>query len=172
MEGFKRFIGRDSVVNFELWAILYGLEIACIRNYSKVFIESDYRVAIEMIKKNSVNTPSMTLIRKINEAKRHTQTVKFQHVPREGNIVANWLIRYCPCDDVELIIIEFLIFYIRRLLLEDKLSTYRVGDENDVSKHAHLSIGLKDVWCDCGHLNPCRPSTFLTQNPPCQYDCW
>ncbi|MBA0819455.1 hypothetical protein Gohar_019416 [Gossypium harknessii] len=88
--------------------------------------ESDYRVAIEMIKKNSVNTPSMTLIRKINEAKRHTQTVKFQHVPREGKIVADWLIRYCPCDDVELIIIEFLIFYSRRLLLEDKLSTYRV----------------------------------------------
>lgn len=56
---------------------------------SKVLIDSDCRVAIEMIKKNSVNTLSMTLIRKINEAKRNTQTVKFQHVPREGNIVAD-----------------------------------------------------------------------------------
>lgn len=82
--------------------------------------------AIEMIKENSENTPSVTLISKIKEVSRHLQAAKFQHVPREGNMVADWLARSCPCIDVELVIINFPIFYVRRLLLEDKLGNPRV----------------------------------------------
>ncbi|KAH1064362.1 hypothetical protein J1N35_029349 [Gossypium stocksii] len=62
----KIYIER-GYAKFELCAILVGLEVAQLRNYSKVIVESDYLDAIEMILGNSVNIPSMTIIRRINE---------------------------------------------------------------------------------------------------------
>ncbi|MBA0865002.1 hypothetical protein Goshw_008060, partial [Gossypium schwendimanii] len=50
VEGFRRVLSRGSTLNFELWAILYGLEVARLKKYTKVIIESDCRMAIEILK--------------------------------------------------------------------------------------------------------------------------
>ncbi|MBA0697893.1 hypothetical protein Goari_021412 [Gossypium aridum] len=68
-----KYIGRGFALKFELWAILVGLEVARLRNYSKVIVESGSLDAIEMILGNSVNIPSMTIIRRINEFRRKLQ---------------------------------------------------------------------------------------------------
>lgn len=114
------------MVNLELWVTLLGLEIAWIRNYTNVLMASDCLISIELINESNTDRSSSTLIRKINEATRHIQMVKFQYVPREGNIVADWLIKTCTCEDVELRIIDFPNFHVRKLLLEDKICTFHV----------------------------------------------
>lgn len=73
LESFRKYIGRGFALKFELWAILVGLEVAWLRNYSKVIVESDSLDAIEMILGNFVNIPSMTIIRRINEFRRKLQ---------------------------------------------------------------------------------------------------
>ncbi|MBA0678772.1 hypothetical protein Goari_020094 [Gossypium aridum] len=126
--GFKRFSGCRNVVNLELWAILHRHEIARTINCTKVIMESDCLIAIELIKESNANLSSYTLIRKKNEVTRHIQMVKFQYIPREGNMMADWLAKSCTCEDVEHRIIDFPNFYVRGLILEDKISTFHVRD--------------------------------------------
>lgn len=52
--------------------------------------------------------------------------VKFQYAPRESNTVIDWLARDYPCTDVNLGIIEFLDFHVKRLLLDDKFGNILV----------------------------------------------
>ncbi|MBA0608528.1 hypothetical protein Godav_020740 [Gossypium davidsonii] len=67
IEGFQRFIGRRSVVVTELWAILHGLKIVQKSGYTKVIIESDCMIDVDMIKECFKSIPSMTLVRKIKK---------------------------------------------------------------------------------------------------------
>ncbi|KAK5834918.1 hypothetical protein PVK06_010598 [Gossypium arboreum] len=59
----------------------------------------------------------MTLVRRIKEVSRHFESVKFQFVNREGNMVAD---RTCPSTHVNLHILDAPTFHIRKLLFEDK----------------------------------------------------
>lgn len=74
-----------------------------------------------MVKKKLENISSDTLIRKIQEVCDSFQLVKFQHVTREGNKVADWLGRSCPYSNSELDNIEIPNLQVKRLLLKDKL---------------------------------------------------
>ncbi|KAH1031732.1 hypothetical protein J1N35_043906 [Gossypium stocksii] len=86
LEGFKKYIRRGSILKSEICDILIGLQVARLRNYIKVIFESDCLYTIEMILEISMNIPSMTLIRRIKEVRRKLQEVKFQFVPKEGNM--------------------------------------------------------------------------------------
>ncbi|KAK5795671.1 hypothetical protein PVK06_036943 [Gossypium arboreum] len=121
VEGFQGFIGRESVVNSELWAILHDLEITLNRGYNKVIMETDCMMAMEMIKEGLGSTHSTTIVRKIKMMPRQFASVKFQFVNREGNMIVHWLARTFPSSEVDLVRIDVPLFHIRKLLLEDKL---------------------------------------------------
>ncbi|KAK5785914.1 hypothetical protein PVK06_040536 [Gossypium arboreum] len=48
LEVFRKYIGRGSTLKSELWPILTGIEVALLRNYSKIIVKSDCLDAIEM----------------------------------------------------------------------------------------------------------------------------
>ncbi|MFQ6619709.1 hypothetical protein Gotur_000332 [Gossypium turneri] len=85
-------------------------------------------IAIELTKKSNVNLSSSTLIRKFNEVTRYIKMFNFQYVPRKGNMAMDSLAKTCTSDDVELRIIDFPNFHVRKLLLEDKIGTFHVRD--------------------------------------------
>lgn len=58
-EGFRKYMGRGFALKSELWVILIGLEVAQLRKYRKIIVESDCLDVIEMIMGNLM----MTLIR-------------------------------------------------------------------------------------------------------------
>ncbi|KAG8478256.1 hypothetical protein CXB51_028031 [Gossypium anomalum] len=76
-EGFRKKLGRCSIFNVELWAILCGLEVARLRNYRKVIVESDCLVAMECRTDKSGDSHLMILVRKITAVNRCFQMVKF-----------------------------------------------------------------------------------------------
>ncbi|MBA0732504.1 hypothetical protein Gogos_016591, partial [Gossypium gossypioides] len=84
-------------------------------------MESDCLIAIELTKKSNVNISSSTLIRKFSEVTRYIQMFNFQYVLRKGNMATDSLAKTCTSDDVELKIIDFPNFHVRKLLLEDKI---------------------------------------------------
>lgn len=108
-------------MNYELWAILHGLELVWLGEHKKVIVETDCLQVVKMIKDCSNNTPSMTLVRKIKKVYCQFNAVKFQFVHRRGNTIVDWLAKIYPNIKVSLRIIDVLIFHIRKLLLEDKL---------------------------------------------------
>ncbi|KAG8485764.1 hypothetical protein CXB51_019103 [Gossypium anomalum] len=126
IEGLQRFFGRGLAVNSELWAILHFLEIAKIRGYTKVIIEFDCMVAVDMIKECSGSTPSMTLVRKIKKVSRQISKVKYQLVNRKCNMVADWLAKSYLSNDVNLVYIDVPTPHVRKLLLEEKLGDSRI----------------------------------------------
>lgn len=65
LSGFQCSVGYCSALDAELWAILHGLQLALIRGYPKVVIESDCVVAINMIKAQQVGETMTTLIHQI-----------------------------------------------------------------------------------------------------------
>ncbi|MBA0688412.1 hypothetical protein Goari_006203, partial [Gossypium aridum] len=95
LEGFMKYIGRGSTLKSELWVILTGLEVARLQNYIKIIVESGYLDAVEMILGNFF-------------------------VQREDNKVVDWLAQLGSNIDVELTLLEFPNFSVRKLLLEDK----------------------------------------------------
>ncbi|MBA0675400.1 hypothetical protein Goari_016946 [Gossypium aridum] len=102
LEGFRKYTRRGSALKSEICDILIGLQVARLRKYIKVIVESDRLYTIEMILEISVNIPWMTLIQRINEVRRKLQEVKFQFVPREGNMVADWFTKSGSINDAKI----------------------------------------------------------------------
>lgn len=80
--------------------------------------------AIECLTDRAGDCHSMTLVRKITTVKKCFQMVKFQFIQREGNMVANWIVKTCLRGDYELAIIDIPTFHGRKLLLEDNLGDF------------------------------------------------
>ncbi|KAG8502826.1 hypothetical protein CXB51_000473 [Gossypium anomalum] len=120
-EGFIKHLGRCFIFNAELWAIFCGLEVAKLREYRKLIMESDCLEAVSALR--------ISLGKKISTVKRYFQIVKFQFIQREGNMVANWIVRTCPRGESKLSIIDFPTFHVKKLLLEDKLGNSFVNDK-------------------------------------------
>ncbi|MBA0782933.1 hypothetical protein Gotri_000738 [Gossypium trilobum] len=79
-EGFRKQLGRCSIFNAKLWVIVYGLEVARLRDYRKVIAESDCLEAVKCLTHRSGDCHSMTLVRKITTVKKCFQMVKFQFI--------------------------------------------------------------------------------------------
>lgn len=110
-------------MNLELWAILQGLELARLRGFAKLVVESDCSVAIDMLKDNSEGTPLNIIVRKIKEISRHLTAVEFQFVRRRGNLVADYLARSCISFEFGIRIINSLSSYVKRLILNNSTVT-------------------------------------------------
>lgn len=76
-------------MNAEFWAILIGLQVAQGRGFSRVIIESDYKVVVELILKSFDGVTMTTIVRRIKEVSRNFIQVKFQFIGRDDNGIAD-----------------------------------------------------------------------------------
>lgn len=75
------------------------------RGQTKVFIEINCMLTIEMIKEKLKVTQSMTIVKKIKILYRQFEAVKIQFVHKK-NTITDSLARLCSSNDVNLIIID------------------------------------------------------------------
>lgn len=87
------------------------------RGYTKVIVEIDSMITVDMLKESLGNTHTMTC----QENQGRVLTVKFQFVCREGNMVTDWLARSFLSNDVNLVTIDVPTLHVMKLLLEDKI---------------------------------------------------
>ncbi|KAK5811264.1 hypothetical protein PVK06_026591 [Gossypium arboreum] len=124
--GFCRFINRGFAITTELWAILHGLRIAWQKGYTKVIIESDNKSVVAMLTDVSIESSSLTtLVQRIKEECRGNWTVKIQHIFHKVNKVADYIVSY-SMKKYDMEIIDFPMFDVRQLLLEDKMGDFYV----------------------------------------------
>ena len=78
-------LGRCSIMNAELWAILKGLELAWEKGYKMVEMEVDSLMDVKKIlrDKDTINIHS-SLIRAIQEFLKRDWTIQINHVYRES----------------------------------------------------------------------------------------
>nr|KYP65965.1 Putative ribonuclease H protein At1g65750 family [Cajanus cajan] len=89
-------IGRCSIIQTELWAILHGLRIIQSRKLSgRVMVESDSSLEIRLILEGCSSAhPCSTLVQEIVELTRQVNFVSFTHILREADKVADFLAKY------------------------------------------------------------------------------
>lgn len=117
--GFQKFMGCGTALNSELWAILLGLQVAQVRGFARVILESDCKVAVDLILESLEGAPSTTIVRRIKETTRNFERVKFQFISREGNRLADWLAKTGANDTTNLQIMEVPSLCIKSLLIKD-----------------------------------------------------
>ncbi|KAL6543520.1 hypothetical protein OROHE_010142 [Orobanche hederae] len=88
---FSEFLGERSNNYAELYAIWRGLDLCVSRNFVKVWLESDSNTALHLIKNhNNSHWKLLGLLTKIWNLMDIVE-VRFSHIFREGNAVADWL---------------------------------------------------------------------------------
>ncbi|CAL1390513.1 unnamed protein product [Linum trigynum] len=93
--GFVGNIGSATAALAELWAFFHGLEIAWTRGCRVLRIESDSKLAIELIQNRHDQVhPYSTLISAIRRKLSQNWLVSITHTYREGNRVADWLSKH------------------------------------------------------------------------------
>ena len=74
----------------EVWGILHGLEMVWRQGIQQVIIESDYLIAINMLQKGCPRDhPCAALVRDIVRSLQRHSRVRFTHVLRAANAVAD-----------------------------------------------------------------------------------
>lgn len=112
-------MGNRSPLNAELWAMLHGLQVARVRRDRKLVVESDCLVAIKLIHNYLSGMQSSTLVQHIKEPMKDFEEVCFQFIRREGNSVADLLVRSCDAFDVDSRIIDVPSQHVSALVLKD-----------------------------------------------------
>ncbi|CAL1358846.1 unnamed protein product [Linum trigynum] len=93
--GFCYSIGDCSAACAELWAIKQGLEMAWRRDLRLLIVESDSRLAIDLIQHRVDHVhPLASLLRSIRRLVAQDWLVNIVHTYREGNRVADWLSKH------------------------------------------------------------------------------
>lgn len=89
--GFARKVGICSLVAVELWAVLWGLDMAWDKGSKKVILKVDSQLVAQNVKAPRMSMDMhMALVQAIKERlSRRWQIVI--HTYREGNAVADWL---------------------------------------------------------------------------------
>lgn len=81
-----------GILSAELCSILKGLELAWVRDFQRLVVESDLREAIELIRSRCATLHLLEpLIRKIHALMNRNWEVVLSHTYREGNMVAKRL---------------------------------------------------------------------------------
>ncbi|KAK5813122.1 hypothetical protein PVK06_028568 [Gossypium arboreum] len=117
---FGRSIGSGSVLNSQLWEILDGFNVAWQRGLSKVVVECDNRVATELLQDGSNEDNPLLLVQMIKEVCNESWTVRFQHVYREANQVADFMAKPCISRTHDLEVFEDPFPGCQHLFLSDK----------------------------------------------------
>ncbi|KAL6570169.1 hypothetical protein OROMI_014683 [Orobanche minor] len=94
---FSEFLG-DRTNNFaELYAIWRGLEFCIDNHFDKVWVEVDSKIALSLIEHSTTSHWQLQgIISKIRDF-RGSIEIRFSHIFREGNAVADWLANH-GCD--------------------------------------------------------------------------
>ncbi|KAF7811880.1 reverse transcriptase [Senna tora] len=94
--GFSKFLGGGTILYAELWAIVYGLDLAYSAGGSKIVVESDSLSAIALI--IDLNTPVshhlFPIISRCRSFLRVFEEINFSHKVREVNFCADALAKY------------------------------------------------------------------------------
>ncbi|KAL4307123.1 uncharacterized protein LOC107605009 [Arachis ipaensis] len=89
--GFTANLGYCQITQAEMWAVLYGLQMAWNLGMRRVIVEMD---AIEVLKEINTHQSTKTIdpiLREIEEYKERSWEIKFQYANRETNQCADWL---------------------------------------------------------------------------------
>ncbi|KAL4280373.1 hypothetical protein GQ457_03G009820 [Hibiscus cannabinus] len=109
--GFARSIGRCSVLDAELWAILDGLRHAWQLGFNRVQLESDCYEAIECILAPDHVRVGKSLVMVIRELLKRPWEVTLKHICRSANAVADGLailMRGQPLKEMVFILLRLL----------------------------------------------------------------
>lgn len=63
--GYQRFVGKGSALSAELWVLLLRLQLAHSQGHSKVVVESDCAVALQMIRACAKGESRVALVQEI-----------------------------------------------------------------------------------------------------------
>lgn len=79
-------LGKCSVLEVELWAILYGVRFTWVRGYRNILIESDSQFAINLLDKGcSPHHLAYALVHRIQQLIGHVPNIHYAHILREAN---------------------------------------------------------------------------------------
>ncbi|CAL1407041.1 unnamed protein product [Linum trigynum] len=93
--GFCASLGCCSAVMAELWGLYHGLDIAWRHGCRTLMVESDSKLAIELVNNRTDPLhPYATLLAAIRRKIAQDWVVRLSHVYREGNRVADWLSKH------------------------------------------------------------------------------
>lgn len=83
---FTLYLGDCSVLDAELWAILYGIRLACARGFRQIMVESDSLLAINMLNNDcSQRHPCYGLVSQIQAFWSSNPDLQWVHVLHEAN---------------------------------------------------------------------------------------
>ncbi|KAL4296207.1 hypothetical protein GQ457_12G027640 [Hibiscus cannabinus] len=85
------------LLEVELWGIHIGLSLAYELGYKRLEVESDSWDAINLVKGLSVEQNCPILVLYIHESCNQSWEVRFSHIQREGNEVADHLLSLRAC---------------------------------------------------------------------------
>ncbi|XP_057760081.1 uncharacterized protein LOC130980412 [Arachis stenosperma] len=92
LKGFSCNLGSCSIMHAELWAVIKGLQIAMANDIHHVIIESDSKMALNFVRNGCLDShPCATLIKDINILAGRIPSIKWNHIFREANTVADCL---------------------------------------------------------------------------------
>ncbi|KAH1054951.1 hypothetical protein J1N35_033016 [Gossypium stocksii] len=89
--GFAKYLGNCIVLEAELWRILDKLNLILDRCFEKILIQTDNIDAINAILEDSLGSSNSTLVSKIHLILRKMEQWKIQYVPREENLIVDYL---------------------------------------------------------------------------------
>ncbi|CAL1410790.1 unnamed protein product [Linum trigynum] len=93
--GFVSNVGYCSAILAELWGIFHGLSLAWNLGSRTLLLETDSRLAIELIEKRvDPLHPLATILTAIRRRLAQDWMVRLVHTYREGNRVADWLSKH------------------------------------------------------------------------------
>ncbi|CAL1377953.1 unnamed protein product [Linum trigynum] len=93
--GFCIKLGTGSGLLAELWSILQGLQLGWRKGAQFVILESDSKLALDLIKHRSDQVhPYSTILGQIRCVLAQGWVVQLVHTYREGNRVADWLSKH------------------------------------------------------------------------------
>lgn len=95
MGDFSKFIGNCSARRVELWGIYEGLSLANDLGFSRVELNVNSIITIEMLKsRQATNMDRYSLVKQILHLMKMFEEVKVAHTYREANLCANALAKF------------------------------------------------------------------------------
>lgn len=106
--GFAPNLGSCSILAAELWGIFHGLRMAWNRGFQNIVVYSDSKNAIDLLTAGCVRSHAyFNLIEAIHRIHQGSNSIRWKHILREANQVANCLAKFGLDLDS-----QFRIFYV------------------------------------------------------------
>lgn len=123
--GFAVKLGRCTVTQAELWAIIHGLKLAKERGYSKIMVESDSLTAVKFINGGCLHSHQCKpLVNEIHKLMAELESIQVSHVFREANQVADRLANCGLSLDMSCKIFDVIPDFLSLPLLGDACNTF------------------------------------------------